>query len=208
MELKRPHLRWAGAHPERQRAVFFDIVRSDPIVSAALEAACHLALPDWLIVSGALYNTVWNALTGRPSGFGIKDIDLFYFDDSDLSWEAEDRVIRAAAPAFADLPLPIEIRNQARVHLWYPQKFGRQCPRYESSAHSVEYFASRTHAVGIRRNPGDSLDLVAPFGLDDIFSFRVTPNHALDNRETHEAKAARAKTCWPEIEIVPWGPSA
>jgi hypothetical protein len=198
------HLRWSGASTEAQRTAFIDIVLADPIVRSALEIARSVDLPDWLIVSGALYNTVWNHLTGRPSGYGIKDIDLFYFDDGDLSWEAEDQVIRSAAPAFAHLPLPVEIRNQARVHLWYAEKFGRPCPRYENSAHSIAYFASMTHAVGVRLGPDERLDLIAPFGLDDVFSFRMTPNHALDNRETHEAKAARAKAHWPEVSIVPW----
>jgi len=198
------HLRHAGLPDAEQRRIFLDIVWADPIVRAALLAAREVALPDWIIVSGALYNTVWNALTGRPSGHGIKDIDLFYFDGGDLSWEAEDAVIAAAAPAFAHVSLPVEIRNQARVHLWYPQKFGRPCPRYRSSAHAIEYFASRTHAVGVRLDADGELDLVAPFGLDDIFAFRVTPNRALDNRVTHEEKGRRAKAAWPELSVEPW----
>ena len=200
----RSHLRWAGASPEDQRAAFLDIIRADPVVCAALEAARALDLPDWWIVSGVLYNSVWNHLTARPAGHGIKDVDLFYFDGADLSWEAEDRVIQDAAPVLAHLPVQVEIKNQARVHLWYPRTFGRPCPRYENAAQSIDFFASRTHAVGARLNRDDSVDLVAPFGLDDMFSFRVTPNHALDNRETHEAKAMRAKECWPELDVVPW----
>ena len=52
--------------------------------------------------------------------------------------------------------------------------------------------------------PTGSWELVAPFGLDDIFSFRITPNRVMDNNQTHVAKGARAKECWPEIEVVPW----
>lgn len=198
------HLRHAGAPAQAQEAAFRDIVRADPIASAALVAARKVGLPDWRIVSGVLYNAVWNALTGRPPGYGTRDIDLFYFDGGDLSWEAEDRVIVAAASAFAGLPLPVEIRNQARVHLWYESKFGRTCPAYESSDHVIRHFASTTHAVGVRFEADGRLDIVAPFGLDDVFSFRIVPNRCLDNRETHEKKAARAKACWPEISIVPW----
>jgi len=150
-----------------------------------------------------LYNAVWNALTGRPPGHGTKDIDLFYFDDSDLSYEAEDRVIKRGERHFGHLPLPVEIRNQARVHLWYPQKFGRSCPRFVSSSDAVRHFASKTHAVGIRLDD-DGLNLVAPYGLDDLFSFRIVPNRASDNRHTHEEKGARARKNWPEITVVPW----
>jgi hypothetical protein len=98
----------------------------------------------------------------------------------------------------------IEIRNQARVHLWYESRFGRQCPKYESSAHSLCYFASKTHAVGISLRADDMLDVHAPFGLDHVFSLKVVPNNALDNRETHLLKGRRAKAMWPEITVEDW----
>ena len=196
--------RYAGLPYADQADVLAQILRADPVVWPALETARTLDLPDWLIVSGAIYNTVWNHLTGREPGYGINDIDIFYFDDGDLSYEAEDAVIRQGEAAFAHLRLPVEIRNQARVHLWYPEKFGRQCPQYRSSEHSVKHFASKTHAVGVRLLDNETLKLVAPFGLDDVFSLRVTPNHALDNRDTHEEKGRRAQRNWAEVSVVPW----
>lgn len=198
------HLRYSGLSHVRQCAVLDDILRADPLIRPALEKARDLALPDWMVVSGAIYNTVWNALTGRPSGHGLKDIDLFYHDASDLSWEAEDAVIRKGEAHFAGIPVPVEIRNQARVHLWYPDRFGRTCPPYDSSAHALRFFASETHAVGVRLTDGDTLDVTAPFGLDHVFSMRIVPNRALDNRATHEEKAARARANWPEVDVVSW----
>lgn len=67
---------------------------------------------------------MWNVLTGRPSGYGIKDIDLTYFDKKDLSWSAEDSVIQRGQAVFSASLVPVEIRNQARVHLWFVQRFG------------------------------------------------------------------------------------
>jgi uncharacterized protein len=198
------HLRYAGRPFEEQRAAFLDIIRADHIVHEALVKARAMDLPDWLIVSGALYNAVWNSLTGKPCGFGTKDVDLFYFDAADLSYEAEDAVIAKAAVHFDGLPLPVEVRNQARVHLWFEQRFGHPYPKLSSSADALTRFASRTHAVGVRLRADGGLDLVAPFGLDDIFSFRVAPNRVIDNRATHEEKAARAKRQWPEITVIAW----
>jgi len=198
------HLCYSSLPFGEQVAALELILRADPIVWDALERARDLDLPDWMIVSGAIYNTVWNSLTGKPPGFGIKDIDLFYCDGSDLSYKAEDAVIRRAETQFAGLSLPVEVRNQARVHLWYPDRFGRTCPAYRSSAEPLNYFASRTHAVGVRLTPAATLAVTAPFGLDDIFSFRIVPNRVMDNRETHEAKGARAATLWPEVSIEPW----
>ena len=95
------------------------VIRSDPDLMPLLECLRDAALPQWRIVSGCLYQTVWNLLTGRPRGTGIQDLDVIYSDDSDLSWEAEDAVIKRVAARG-----PLQIRNQARVHLWYEQHFG------------------------------------------------------------------------------------
>ncbi|MGY6706759.1 MAG: nucleotidyltransferase family protein [Rhizobiaceae bacterium] len=198
------HLRYAGAPFDEQWAVLCDILWRDPLVREALLRARCLELPDWWIVSGALYNTVWNHLTHRPSGHGVKDVDLFYFDEGDLSWEAEDAIIRKGAGVFGGLDKPVEIRNQARVHLWYEDHFGVSRDPLASCEESIRQFASRTHAVGARLEADGGLSISAPYGLDDIFSLRMTPNHALENRPTHETKAARAKANWPELTIVPW----
>lgn len=161
-------------------------------------------LPDWLLVSGAIYNRVWNELTGRPPLNGINDIDVFYFEPTDLSYETEDKVIRRLAVRFADLPLPVQVRNQARVHLWFTEKFGLPFTLLKSSADMLTRFASKAHAVGIRLNDDASLTIEAPYGLDGIFSFRIVPNRVLDNRRAHEAKGSRARSVWPELTLVPW----
>jgi uncharacterized protein len=197
----RHHLRYAGADPATQQQALREIIAQSPILTDRLTRARDWNLPDWWIVSGALYNTVWNHLTGRPDMFGVKDIDLFYFDE-DRSYEAEDHHIREAETRFPGIP-PVELRNQARVHLWYPDHFGQAYPQLTASHEAIDLFASRTHCIGARLiNAG--LELYAPYGLDDIFSFRLTPNLALDNRATHHAKAQRQTALWPELTLVPW----
>ena len=170
----------------------------------ALEQARDFALPDWRIVAGALYNTVWNALTGRPSGHGIKDIDLFYFDASDLSYQAEDRVIRLAATHVPTGGPPVEVRNQARVHLWYEAHFGRAIAPLASTDDSVGQFAAITHSVGARLEPDGRLDIHAPYGLDPIFAFKLIPNRSVSDPAHHTEKSARLQEIWPEIAIEPW----
>jgi len=196
------HLRLSGRPAAEQAAALIAIVTESPVLMTVLERASALSLPDWWLVSGAIYNQVWNHLTGRPEMYGVKDIDLFYFDP-DTSYAAEDRQIRRAAAALPMQP-PVELRNQARVHLWYPQRFGQAYPTLTRSAEAIDLFASRTHCVGLRLTGAGQFDLYAPYGLDDIFAFRLTPNTRLDNRATHAAKAARQVALWPELTVVPW----
>src|SRR5690349_22769788 len=120
----------AGQLPiERQLAHLRAALRRNRTLTEVLARAAGMDLPDWYLVAGCLYQTVWNVVTGQPPDAGILDYDLAYFDDSDLSWDAEDAVIRAGDKIFAGLPAPVQIRNQARVHLWYERKFGVPCPR-------------------------------------------------------------------------------
>lgn len=198
------HLRYSGQSADDQAQALRDIIRATPMLLDILERAHRLALPDTWLVSGAIYNTVWNHLTGRPPLTGINDIDLFYFDASDLSYEAEDRAIKAADQAFAGSPLPVQLRNQARVHLWYPERFGEPYPALSSSCEAIDRFASLTHAVGARLDSAGAIELYTPFGLDDLFSFRIVPNRRMNNRATHEKKGARAMTVWPEIVVEAW----
>ena len=198
------HLRISGASAEEQIEALRSIAHSSALLQTVLEKACGLNLPEWWVVSGALYNTVWNALTERQLNTGIKDVDPFYYDDSDLSYGAEDAIIRRGAEMFSGLPVPVEIRNQARVHLWYEHHFGTSYAPLRSSQEAIERFASKTHAVGVRLEPNGELCVYAPFGLDDLFSFRVTPNCAMNNRNTHETKGRRATSLWPEVILEPW----
>ncbi len=197
------HLKYSGADFDTQCQALVDLIGDDPVLMAFLEGMVALDLPDPLLGSGAIYNMVWNVLTGRPRYLGIKDADIVYFDPHDCSYEAEDRVIRRARSYFANSPIPVEVRNQARVHLWFPEKFGLAYPQLKSSAEMLIYFATKTHAVAARLEDGQ-IAIHAPFGLDDLFSFRLTPNPVLDNRATHELKAARAKAIWPELVVEEW----
>jgi uncharacterized protein len=198
------HLRYAGLAFKDQQQALKEIIYAEPLLMALLEDLREFDLPDWLLVSGAIYNNVWNVLTGRPLMTGVKDFDVFYFDDRDLSYEAEDAIVKQAEKRFSHLPVPVEVRNQARVHLWAPRKFGHPVLPLNSSAEMLGRFASKTHSVGVRLGQSDKLDIVAPFGLEAIFAFRIVPNHVLDNRHAHEKKGARAKAIWPQLVVEPW----
>jgi uncharacterized protein len=175
------------------------ILRATPTLMRVLSVARRLCIPDWLVFSGAVYQPVLNHLTGRPLDYGIKDYDLGYFDASDLSYEAEDLVIRQVRAAF-DEPLRsmVEVRNQARVHLWFEAKFGEPYEPLSSTAEALQRFTSATFAVGVRLEPDDQLHIEAPFGLADLFALRLRPN---PRRKTvgFARTAADVRRRWPEL---------
>jgi len=177
------------------------IVRATPSLMQVLRTVRALGLPDWLVMSGAVYQRVLNHLTGRPADYGVKDYDLGYFDPSDISYDAEDVVIRRVAAAF-DEPLKsaVEVRNQARVHLWFEAHFGEAYTPLCCTAEALERFVSPMFAVGVRLEAGDHLRIDAPFGLADLFVLRLRPN---PNRPFggFERVAAGVVRRWPEVRI-------
>lgn len=179
-------------------------LRENPTVINVLARAATMTLPDWYLVAGCLYQTVWNVVTGQPAEAGILDYDLAYFDDSDLSWEAEDAVIRAGNTLFAGLPAPVQIRNQARVHLWYQQKFGTPCPPHTSAEAAIDTYEATTACLGIRLEPGGRWRIYAPHGLADVFNLVVRPNPLLAPRHVYQAKTDRWRQQWPQLTILPW----
>jgi hypothetical protein len=173
-------------------------------LSDALAGAAAMNLPGWYLVAGCLYQTVWNVITGEPPEAGILDYDLVYFDPSDLSWEAEDAVIVAGNEVFAGLPAPVEIRNQARVHLWYEEKFGLACPPHASSEAAIDTYEATAACLGVRLEPGGRWRIYAPYGLSDVFNLVIRPNPVLAPRHVYETKTARWQRQWPGLTVLPW----
>jgi hypothetical protein len=182
---------------------FLAIVAADPTVAAILNRAPELGIDDWWLTAGVLFQTVWNSLTGRPPGFGIRDADLFYFDQ-DTSWAAEDAVIRAGAELFAGLPVPVEIRNEARVHLWYADRFGIPAPPFRDCADAIDSFAAVCCCYGVTSDADGDLRVYAPHGYADLFDLVVRPNRRLAPRHVYEEKTRRWQETWPELIVVPW----
>ncbi len=202
------HLRFATAPPEQQQRAFIDLVRANPVNEAIFARIPNLPLPQGMLVSGCLYQSVWNGLLGHPSTNGIRDYDLVYFDDRDVSYEAEDVVIKACDAAFADLGVEVEVRNQARVHLWFEEHFGVPYSPLSNAAQSLERYMSPCNAVGAEPDTDGKLTIHAPFGLEDVFGFIIRPRG--DGSEisatSYAQKTTRMKAQWPELNVMPLTP--
>jgi hypothetical protein len=178
-----------------------EILTATPGLMRVLATARDLNLPDWLVFSGAVHQPVWNHLTGRAPEYGLSDYDLAYFDASDTSYEAEDRIIGKVAAAFAP-PLRdlVEVRNQARVHLWFEDRFGEPYTALARTAEALERFAAPAFAVGARLETDSRLTILAPFGLEDLFALRIRPNPGRTAKGLDRI-IAKARERWPELIV-------
>ncbi|MFE7114386.1 nucleotidyltransferase family protein [Streptomyces sp. NPDC057654] len=189
---------------DEQLDVFRTVLSRNEVLTDVLTRTAALDLPGWYVTAGCLFQTVWNVITDQPPTSGIKDYDVFYFDSTDLSWEAEDAVIKAGQEVFEGVPAEVEIRNEARVHLWYEEKFGVPCAPHASTEAAIDSFAATTCCLGVRLEPDGRWRVYAPHGLSDVFNLVVRPNPALAPRAVYDVKTLRWKSQWPELTVLPW----
>lgn len=179
---------------------FFDVALRNPVNAELASRLPHLGLSQCFLTAGCLFQATWNSLSGQREDWGVKDYDVFYFDDADLSWEAEDAVIKLVQRSVADLGVNVEVKNQARVHLWYEQRFGMRYPQLTSTRDGIDRYLISCTCVGIDMT---SRELYAPDGLDDLASgvLRMNPRHPIP--DLFRLKANDYKARWPWLTIVP-----
>ncbi|HEY8578207.1 MAG TPA: nucleotidyltransferase family protein [Devosia sp.] len=178
---------------------FFASVLRNSFNRELLPRLAEIGLRQCHLTAGCLFQTVWNEMSGRAPEWGIKDYDVFYFDDEDLSWEAEDRVIRQVSEASADLPVNVEVRNQARVHLWYGQRFGGECPQLRSTRSGIDLYLISGTCVRI---DVQTSEVYATDGLNDLTSGLLRMNPRNPRPDLFLQKARSYQERWPWLEIV------
>jgi len=188
--------------PHPRLSEFLSLTLANRWNALILERMPRLGVADAWLVSGCVVQPVWNARAGRPADQDILDYDLFYFD-ADTGWEAEDAVIRRAASLFADLPVEIQVRNQARVPVWFPGKFGIACPPVTRASDGIDRFPCATTCIGLRPCPG-GIAVHAPHGLDLALDGILAPNPVLPIPDRYAEKVARWTAVWPFLTVVPW----
>lgn len=187
---------------EQEREVL-EAVRASPLLGPILERWNEIRLPDCWLAAGAVAQTIWNRKLDKPHEHGIRDIDLVYFDNIDLTKDSEEAHAGRLRGLFSELPVNLDVKNEARVHLWYAERFGTALPPYRSTKDAITTFPTTATAFGLRPREG-WFEIYAPYGLSDVLELRIVANTKQITREVYEAKTARWRELWPELEIIDW----
>ena len=192
--------------PDRER--FRSIVLTNPFIAAVLDRCSDLGLEEWYLTGGCLFQTVWNVEHGFDPARGILDYDVFYFDRTDTSAAAEGAVATNVARLCGDLPVKLEARNQARVHVWYEQEFNAPCRELERCEDGIDHFLASSCSFGLRQTATD-LAVYAPYGFSDVFDLVVRPNAVRATGSpalgaVYQAKVERWMRLWPRLQVLPW----
>jgi uncharacterized protein len=179
-----------------------DCLKSNSELMAVLEAIASSDLPQGAVFAGAVYQTIWNRRLGLAATYGIRDYDVMYFDP-DLSLEAEEKAeqrLKVLLPA--GLAAKVEVRNQARVHLWFGPRFGYAYPPLKDANDALNRALATVHAVNVRLGDGE-IRTVAPLGYGDIDAmlFRAGPGGVVPALVEMKARSTLAR--WPQATFDP-----
>ncbi len=192
------------ASPIHSQVEYLDhALRQNLVVQRLLTVAAELGLPNWYLGAGAVAQSVWNLRHGFGVQHGIKDYDLVYFDPDDLSVEGERRLAAEVVRRFADSDVVVDVKNQARVHLWYAERFGPHLDPYSSTEDAIATWPTTASTVGVRRGE-HGLVVCAPFGLSDLLGMVARPNKAIVTQDVFEEKVSRWVERWPNLRVIPW----
>jgi len=179
------------------------IITSNKVLHGILKKANSLGIQHYYFGAGCITQTVWNFQMGFDLSYGISDIDFAYYDNSDLSFDAENTAIEHITNTLGPCPIKLDIKNQARVHLWYGEHFGSAIEPYASLEEAINTWPATATSIGVRLE-NDRMRLYAPFGLNDLFGMIVRPNKTKITEEIYLQKANKWLAKWPRLTVIPW----
>ena len=169
-----------------------------------LDYIYELKLPNFYIAAGSVFQTIWNYYDNKPLNFGIKDIDIIYYDDNDLSKENVKKLEDKITEHFKELNYKFDVKNEARMHLWYKEKLNKNINQYINSEDAIDHWIATVHSIGITKE-NDNIKVYAPYGLSDIFSRTIRPiKHKDNSKEIYDKKVASWKERFENLNIIEW----
>ena len=176
----------------KNKSEILDSFKENPDMMAILTIIRDLELQDSWLAAGSVRNFIWNLLSEKPAFDRETDVDVIFFDP-EVSYEetlAIENKLREDFPQYQ-----WELKNQAYMHQHSPHT-----EPYVNSCDAMSKYPERCTAIGLRLQVDATLELFAPYGLEDILNFQVSPTpHFLENEDRMKLYQQRlSKKNWRE----------
>lgn len=143
------------------------LLLNDPVRMDALYAVQALELSDGWIGAGFVRDAVWDHLHGYGQRPVSGDVDVVWFDAKSGS-AADDRGLEERLSQQSSV-FNWSVKNQARMH----QRNGNK--PYHSTENALLYWPETATAIAVRMGRSGLIEVIAPYGLDDLFALRLRP---------------------------------
>lgn len=174
------------------------------LIKETLQRASTTGINNYYIGAGCIAQTVWNYQFQKPLDYGIKDIDFVYYDNQALDYEAENQIIIKLKEMYKDFSVDIDVKNQARVHLWYKERFGYEIEPYDSLESAINTWPTTATAIGVKIDRDNNFEVYAPYGLLDLLNKIVRPNKVQITENIYNSKVSAWLKKWPKLTVIPW----
>lgn len=145
------------------------LLQTDEERMRVLRHVADMHLPDCWVGAGFVRSLVWDHVHGLKPSPPNSDVDVVWFGPENATEDA-DRLFEAQLKHRAPTIL-WSVKNQGRMH-----KVNRDHP-YLSTAEAMSRWPETATAVGVRLGTR-GIEVVAPFGLEDLFDLIVRPTPA------------------------------
>ncbi|KRG14416.1 nucleotidyltransferase family protein [Lederbergia galactosidilytica] len=174
-------------------------IQQDEWMMGILKDVQTLNLPDWWICAGFVRSKIWDQLHNYPVRTPLADIDVVYFDPSEVDKQTEKEFEKRLA--ILSPHLPWSVKNQARMH-----EVSGMTP-YISSVDGIKRFPETVTALGVKLDEKEKVVLTAPWGVRDVLKMEIRPTKYYikdSGREVIYAQRIASKNwlkTWPLVKI-------
>jgi len=180
----------------RDAADIAAFIERQPHMARLLALVESLGLPDSWIGAGFVRNRIWDAQSRIVRSDAPDDVDVVYFDRIAMVPE-RDAAIEAQLSAH-DPSIRWSVKNQARMHLRNGDS------PYADSLDAIRHWPETATAVAAR-SIGGRIEVIAPFGVDDLVNLVVRPTPAFTEkldiyRGRVQQKGWQAR--WPRLTFL------
>ena len=141
------------------------LIQEDDWMMSLLKCAKSLNVPDWWICAGFVRSKIWDVLHGFDERTPMPDIDVIYYDQSNVEKGVEKKHEEALNRLLPTVPW--SVKNQARMHI------ANNSSPYSSSEDAIAKFPETATALAVKLDEGDNVILTAPHGIQDVVNLIV-----------------------------------
>lgn len=168
------------------------IISEDSWMMEILKCARDLDLPDWMIGAGFVRNKIWDYLHNYSERTTSEDmdVDLIYFNPKNKN-KSQEKIYERDLRLMKDANW--SVKNQSRMS-----------EKYKSSEDAISYWPEICTCIAVKMAKDGKLELIAPFGIDDIINLVVRKNQKFSDDEEYRNRIMRKqwRERWPKLKII------
>lgn len=153
------------------------------------------------IAAGVIRNMLWSVLHQHSYTLSHTEVDIIFYDAEDNGAHSDQ--IQKEMQSFFPL-IQWDVTNQALVHHWYRLDNGESIQPLKSIEHALSFWPETATAVAVKLKAEQEIEIIAPFGLNDLFELKLRWNPRLVSLTVFQQRIVSKQWMqrWPKLSLV------